>query len=234
MPEGKFWDEYTRDELIIKFMPLVENLARKFSTSDQASGVLSINDLIQEGNSGLTIAVDKLDWIQLNDSDDIEKTLKSFLSKRIKGAIRRAIDINRGDIKIPENKLIQIRKNPNDDKLVALFFNSVFTSYDNVYEGEDDDNQSWAMQIADESEPYNINLMNVYLLGLMKEHLTPKQYHVLRMSYGLDCDKASARDIAKYVNITVSTAVVIVSQIKKEAIDCLIANVDATQVIDYL
>jgi RNA polymerase sigma factor (sigma-70 family) len=234
MPEGKFWDEYTRDELIIKFMPLVENLARKFSTSDQASGVLSINDLIQEGNSGLTIAVDKLDWIQLNDSDDIEKTLKSFLSKRIKGAIRRAIDINRGDIKIPENKLIQIRKNPNDDKLVALFFNSVFTSYDNVYEGEDDDNQSWAMQIADESEPYNINLMNVYLLGLMKEYLTPKQYHVLRMSYGLDCDKASARDIAKYVDITVSTAVVIVSQIKKEAIDCLIANVDATQVIDYL
>ena len=52
MPEGKFWDEYTRDELIIKFMPLVENLARKFSTSDQASGVLSINDLIQEGNAG--------------------------------------------------------------------------------------------------------------------------------------------------------------------------------------
>ena len=235
MPGDKIaYSYYTRDELIIKFMPLVENLARKFSTSDQASGVLSINDLIQEGNSGLTIAVDKLDWNQLDDSDDIEKTLKSFLSKRIKGAIRRAIDINRGDIKIPENKLIQIRKNPNDDKLVALFFNSVFTSYDNVYEGEDDDNQSWATQIADESEPYNINLMNAYLLGLMKEHLTPKQYHVLRMSYGLDCDKASARDIAKYVNITVSTAVVIVSQIKKEAIDCLIANVDATQVIDYL
>lgn len=235
MPGDKIaYSYYTRDELIIKFMPLVENLARKFSTSDQASGVLSINDLIQEGNSGLTIAVDKLDWNQLGDSDDIEKTLKSFLSKRIKGAIRRAIDINRGDIKIPENKLIQIRKNPNDDKLVALFFNSVFTSYDNVYEGEDDDNQSWAMQIADESEPYNINLMNAYLLGLMKEHLTPKQYHVLRMSYGLDCDKASARDIAKYVDITVSTAVVIVSQIKKEAIDCLIANVDATQVIDYL
>ena len=25
--EGKFWDEYNRDELIIKFLPLVENLA---------------------------------------------------------------------------------------------------------------------------------------------------------------------------------------------------------------
>jgi|TARA_R110002153_G_scaffold95302_1_gene229104 RNA polymerase sigma factor (sigma-70 family) len=232
--EDYTYDTYTRDELIVKFIPLVENLARKFSTSDQASGVLSINDLIQEGNAGLTIAVDKLDWVQLNDSDDIEKTLKSFLSKRIKGAIRRAIDINRGDIKIPENKLIQIRKNPNDDKLVALFFNSVFTSYDNVYEGDDDDNQSWASMIADDSKPYNVDLLNAYLLGIMKEHLNYKQYHVLRMSYGLDCDKASAKEIAAYVGITVSTAVVIVSQIKKEATDCLIANVDATQVIDYL
>ena len=46
MPDGKFFDEYTRDELITKFMPLVENLARKFATTQQASGVLSINDLI--------------------------------------------------------------------------------------------------------------------------------------------------------------------------------------------
>ena len=45
MPKEKFYDYYTRDEMIIKFMPLVENLARKFSTTQQASGVLSINDL---------------------------------------------------------------------------------------------------------------------------------------------------------------------------------------------
>ena len=47
------WNEFSRDELIIMFMPLVENLARKFSTSQQASGVMSILDLIQEGNVGL-------------------------------------------------------------------------------------------------------------------------------------------------------------------------------------
>ena len=33
MPEEKAFADYTRDELIISFMPLVENLARKFSTS---------------------------------------------------------------------------------------------------------------------------------------------------------------------------------------------------------
>ena len=87
MPEQKAYNEYTRNELIVVFMPLVENLARKFSTSQQASGVLSINDILQIGNEGLVKAVDKLDWTKLDESEDIEKTLKSFLSKRIKGNI---------------------------------------------------------------------------------------------------------------------------------------------------
>ena len=46
MPEDKVYNYYTRDEMIVKFMPLVETMARKFSTSDQASGILSINDFI--------------------------------------------------------------------------------------------------------------------------------------------------------------------------------------------
>ena len=124
MPEGLFWDEYTRDELIIKFMPLVENLARKFSTTQQASGVLSINDLIQIGGEALTKSVDKLEWNKLNESDDMEKTLKSFFSKRIKGAIRRRIDMHRGDIRIPEHKMNEIRKNPKDRKMVCLLYTS--------------------------------------------------------------------------------------------------------------
>lgn len=231
MPEGLFWDEYNRDELIIKFMPLVENLARKFATSQQASGVLTINDLIQEGNKGLILAVDKLDWDKLNESEDIEQTLKSFFSKRIKGAIRRAIDINRGDIKIPEHKLNEIRKNPKDEKIVAMFFNSIFASIDEKY-NTDEENPIYEM--PDNSEPYNIDLLNTYLLSLMKEHLNEQQYHTIRLSFGLDCDKHSANEIAKFLGINVSTANVRVSQIKKEAIDILIANTDATQVIDYL
>ena len=231
MPENKFYDYYTRDELIIKFLPLVENLARKFSTSDQASGVLSINDLIQEGSKGLTLAVDKLEWDKLIDSEDIEKTLKSFFSKRIKGAIRRAIDINRGDIRIPEHKLNEIRKNPKDEKIVMMFFNSIFSSIDTNF-NTDEENPLY--QIPDNSEPYNINLLNAYLLSLMKQHLTSIEYEVLRLSYGLDCDKHSANYIAGKLNINVNTANVRVSQIKREAIDKLIANTDANQVIDYL
>jgi len=230
MPDSKPYKNYTRDELIIKFLPLVESLARKFSTTQQASGVLSINDLLQEGGAGLTKAVDRIDWNTLDESEDQEKTIKSFFSKRIKGAIRRAIDINRGDIKIPEHALTKIRKNPKDDKMVALFFNSMFSSYDVTPADED----NFAYQLPDKSEPYNINILNAYLLSLMKEHLNEKQYNVLRLFYGLDCEKQSAKQIAEYIGLTVPTATVIVSQIKKEAIDHLIANVDTNQVIDYL
>ena len=112
MPKQKEFEDYTRDELIIKFLPLVENIAHKFSTMQQASGVLDITDLIQEGAKGLTIAVDKIEWLTIRVSEDPEKTLKSFLSKRIKGAIRRAIDIARGHIRIPEHKLNEMRQNP--------------------------------------------------------------------------------------------------------------------------
>ena len=232
MPEGKMWDEYTRDELIIKFIPLVENLARKFSTSQQASGILTINDLIQEGCKGLVLAVGKLDWSSLNASKDIEKTLKSFLSKRIKGSIRRAIDINRGNIRIPEHKLNEIRKNPKDEKIVAMFFNSIFASLDENYLNEYDENPLY--QMPDTNEPYNIDLLNIYLMSLMREHLTDQQFHVVRLSFGLDTDKMSADSIAKFLGLHVSTANVRVSQIKKEAIDTLIANTSAEQVIDYL
>ena len=220
----------TNEEIIINFLPLVETLARKQSTSDQASGVLSINDLLQEGNTGLTAAVGKLDRDTLKKSDDQEKTIKSFLSKRIKGAIRRAVDINRGDIRIPEHKLNEIRRNPKDEKMVAMFFNSVFSSID----ANPNHDENMAYQVVDKSEPYNIALLNAYLLQLMKKHLTMQQYEVLRLSFGLDCDKHSANEIASKLEINVSTAHVRISQIKRDAIQCLIDNVDSSQVLDYL
>jgi len=228
MPEDKPYKDYTRNEMIIKFMPLVETMARKFSTSDQASGILSINDFIQEGNYSLTRAVDKLDWTELNKSDDIEKTLKSFFSKRIKGGIRRRIDAARGNIRIPEHQLNNMRKNK-DKKAVQMFFNSIFLSIDAKVNDEDIFNQ-----IPDKSEPYNIPLMNAYLKSLMQKYLEFGEYEVLRLSYGLDCDKHSAKEIAVKLGIEGSSNYVRVSELKKQAVNKLIDNVDHSQVLDYL
>tara|TARA_R100000329_G_scaffold86150_1_gene72714 strand:+ start:240 stop:1007 length:768 start_codon:yes stop_codon:yes gene_type:complete len=222
---------YNREQMIICFTPLVENLARKFSTSQQASGVMTIMDLIQDGCAGLIQAVDRLDYSTLSESEDQEKTLKSFLSKRIRGAIRRAIDINRGDIRIPEHKLNEIRKNfGRDKKMVEMFFNSIFLSIDDKPNNDED----MVYQIPDKSEPYNMHLLNLYLKGLMQKYLDKKEYEVLRLSYGLDCDKHNAKQIASILEIQGTSAYVRISQLKKQAVQKLIDNVDHSQVLDYL
>ena len=89
-------------------------------------------------------------------------------------------------------------------------------------------------QIPDESEPYNTVLLNIYLKGLLKSHLDHKEYEVLRLSYGLDCDKHTATQIANKLGIQGDSSYVRVSQLKKQAVNKLIENVDHSQVIDYL
>ena len=68
----------------------------------------------------------------------------------------------------------------------------------------------------------------------MKKYLNKKEYEVLRLSYGLDCDKHSAKQIAVILEINGTSSYVRVSQLKKQAVKRLIDNVDPSQVIDYL
>ena len=230
MPVDKPYAFYTRTELIIKFMPLVENIGRKFATSQEASGVMSINDIIQEGNLNLTKAVDKIDWEKLVDSEDVEKSLKSFLSKRIRGGIRRAIDKNRGTMRIPEHKLNEMRKSGGKDKkMVEMFFNSIFLSVDAKPANED-----MVYQIPDKSDPYNEQLLNAYLMSLLNKYLTDDEAYVLSKSYGLTSKKLSAKEIAKDLGIQGVSAYVRVSELKKQAVQKLIDTVDHSQVLDYL
>ena len=224
------WDEMTRDELIVKFMPLAENLARKFSTTQQASGVMTINDLIQEGNKNLVIAVDKIVWDTIYEAEDPEQRLKSFLSKRIKGGIRRAIDIMRGTMRIQEHKINEIRKNEGKDRdAVEMFFNSVFQSLDAMV-----DYTSNMYDVPEPVQTYNPELLASYLIGLLQIHLDTREFDVIIYSYGINCDKLSAKQIATKLDIKGDSAYVRVSQLKRQAIDKLIDNVDYSQVVDFL
>ena len=219
---------YTNEELKILFLPLVENIGRKFSTAQEASGVMSIMDIMQEGSLQLCKAVNKLDKERLKDSIDIEKSLKSFFAKRIRGGIRRAIDINRGTMRIPEHKLNEMRKGK-DEKMVRMFFNSIFLSIDAKPDDED-----MVYQIPDKSDPYNEVLLNAYLMSLLNKHLNSNEVFVLSKSYGLDGIKWSANEIAKALEIQGVSAYVRVSELKKQAVNKLIENVDHSQVLDYL
>ena len=230
-PKQKPWNEYTRDELIVKFMPLVENISRKFKDSDAANGVVSLSDRIQFGHIGLIKAVDKIVWNQIMTSKNPERTLKSYLAKRIRGAIRRATDANRSGMRIPEHKLNEIRndfQNPNNSE---LFFNSMFQSIDATL----GDEENMLMQIPDDSEdPMKKEKLSYKIRDLMLKHLTDKEYHVLRLSFGLNTDKLSAKQIAEKLNMKGSSSYVRVSQLKKQAIDKLKRVLNYSQVIDYL
>ena len=228
MPVDKPYEFYTRDELIVRFLPLVENISRKFATSQEASGVMSILDIMQEGSANLTKAVDKIDWEKLVDSEDVEKSLKSFLSKRIRGGIRRAIDKNRGTMRIPEHRLNEMRKSK-DKKMVEMFFNSIFLSVDANPKNED-----MVYQIPDKSDPYNEQLLNAYLISLLNKYLTDDEAYVLSKSYGLTGKKLSAKQIAKDLGIQGVSDYVRVSELKKQAVQKLIDTVDHSQVLDYL
>ena len=222
--------DYTPEELKIVFLPLVENIGRKFATSQEASGVMSINDIIQEGSFQLCKAVDKIDRLRLMQSEDIEQTLKSFLAKRIRGGIRREIDKNRGTMRIPEHKLNEIRKDGGKDKkMVAMFFNSIFLSID---ANPNDDNMVY--QIPDRSDPYNETLLNAYIMSLLTKNLEWNEMLVLSKSYGLDGPKWSANEIAAALELKGVSAYVRVSELKKQAVQKLIDNVDHSQVIDIL
>ena len=228
-PEGKFYDEYTRDELIIKFMPLVENLARKFSTSEQASGVMTVVDMIQEGSVGLIKAVDKIIWKQIFEAEDPEKRLKSFLAKRVKGAIRRAIDNNRGSMRIPEHKLNEIRKNFDEDKQAAdMFFNSIFTSIEAL------EDRKLIYDIPDNADELNNRDMFNILTKILNENLNDKERDVIKMSYGIDSEKRSATEIANHLGIKGNSSYVRVSQLKRQALDKLKSAISHSQVTDYL
>tara|TARA_R100000697_G_scaffold86770_1_gene98688 strand:+ start:35 stop:784 length:750 start_codon:yes stop_codon:yes gene_type:complete len=229
-PETKPFDKYTRDELIIKFLPLVENIARKFKDSDAANGVVSLSDRIQFGHIGLIKAVDKIVWKQILTSKDPERTIKSYLAKRIRGAIRRSVDGNRAGMRLPEHKLNEIRKNFDEDNS-QLFFNSMFESIDLQLEDEN----SYLYQIEDKSEdPYLHSKLHNIIRNIMLKTLTDKEYHVIRLSYGINCDKLSAKQIAEYLKMDGISSYVRVSQLKKQALNKLKSAMSYSQVADYL
>ena len=66
------------------------------------------------------------------------------------------------------------------------------------------------------------------------KYLTNSERIALVLSYGLDCEKQSAKQIAEKLGIKGESSYVRVSQLKKQAVEKLIENVDYSQVLDYL
>tara|TARA_B000000565_G_C23774769_1_gene373651 strand:- start:1583 stop:2335 length:753 start_codon:yes stop_codon:yes gene_type:complete len=223
----------TRDQIILNNIHLVEEVTRRFSTDAKFVGVLNLQDMIQEGNIGLIQAVDRIDWNIVNDSVDPEKTLHSFLKKRIKGTIRRAINNNRTNMRVPEsemNRLKKIHKETNNDELlINQFLKAIFLQLDNV-------NQYGESYIENIIDPDSITetINNDELNRMIKRHLNDKEQIVIMRSYGILVSKLKAKEIAKLIGLKGENSQVRVSEIKREAIKKLYNNLDRNNYIKFL
>lgn len=126
-----------------------------------------------------------------------------------------------------------MRKELDDRQNVEMFFRSIFLTIDNEYE-DNSHNTINVSHIQDNSEPYNINILNAYLKSVMVKHLSKIEYEVLRLSYGLDCNKHTGLEISNELGIKGINNFVRVSEIKKRAVNKLIENVEYNQFIDIL
>lgn len=222
-----------RDQVIIENMYLVEEVTRRFSTEAKYIGILNLEDLIQEGNSGLIQAVDRINWDVINASNEPHKTLLSFLSKRIKGTIRRAINSSRTNMRVPESEMNRLKKKSretnDDEELINQFLKAIFLQLDNHNEyGE-----SYINNIVDPdtvTEPVNNNELN----NMIFKHLNDKEQVVIKRSYGIIVDKLKAKEIALEIGLKGQNSQVRVSEIKREAIIKLYNNLDKNNFIKFL
>lgn len=225
--EQKFDDE----NLVIKYLPLVESIARRFSTESKYIGILTIEDLIQEGSIGLIKALKNVDEEVLMSSVDPDATLKSFLSKRIKGTIRRAINNNRSNMRIPESEMNRLKKKSketnSDEEIINQFLQAIFLQLDNTNANGD----SFINNVVDDSEDY---LHNDDLLKMIRLYLNEKEQVVVMRSFGIDCDRKKAKDIALEIGLKGENSQVRVSEIKRAAIMKLCNSLDKNQFIKFL
>tara|TARA_R110000772_G_scaffold88687_2_gene184074 strand:- start:2319 stop:3071 length:753 start_codon:yes stop_codon:yes gene_type:complete len=222
-----------RDKIIIENMYLVEQVTRRFSTEAKYIGILNVQDLIQEGNIGLIHAVDRIDWDIVNDSVEPEKTLKSFLSKRIKGTIRRAINNSRTNMRVPESEMNRLKKKfketNDDEEIINQFLKAIFLQLDNfnIY------GDTYIDSIIDPdsvTEPLNDKELN----NMLDKYLNDKEQIVIRKSYGISEDKLKAKQIAIEIGLKGENSQVRVSEIKRAAIKKLYNNLDKNNFIKFL
>ena len=68
----------------------------------------------------------------------------------------------------------------------------------------------------------------------MLKHLNDKEFHIIRYSFGLGCNKKSAKQIAEILGMKGTSSYVRVSQLKKQAIEKLKNVMDYSKLSEYL
>ena len=171
------------DDIEIYFEWVIQ-IANAFPRDAIAIGALNYMDLYQAGYVGLVEAYNKLD----HDRGQAEKW--AYLKKRIKWAIRREIDNYGAFIKVPRRDIEEQRASLSGiEKSIVNIFPKFFDEKLGFY---DHSLESWDNVLLGE-------LIDDILLKYIRD---PKHRAIIRLLFGLDCDKLPIKDVAIEFNMS--------------------------------
>ena len=210
-------EETTDPLLVTTYMRGAFDIANSFNTEEQASGVLSRNDIIQECYNALLDAWDNVDWNAIQRANNPRARTWAFLKKSIQLKARERIHNVKDGVRIPHNKRWEINETKNvDDFLTQLFPTEWFAENDE------------ALDLIEYgyNTRYDIEQLGLALQDMFNEYLTFNERYVIENTFGLDGRPLSNKDIAK----TLKTSEANVRQIKKRALKTL----KTEEIQDYL
>ena len=163
------------DKIRGPYMDWPKSIANIFERSYPRIGILSLNDLVQEGNAAFFKAWEKLDQDLLNKQpDDAHRIaiITNYMKTSIKNTIRRAIANDRDTIRIPENQYNKKDPLQKQDIFLTQTFSSFFESH--------------LLDIPDEPYEYEQEKINEILNTHMGNNLTSVERQVVSMCFGID------------------------------------------------
>ena len=155
----------------------VSQVASGFSREYWRIGVLSFNDLIQEGYLALLESWEKIDWKIYNDLPEEEKQpfIWNFIKQGIKWRLSDSIKKNRSTIRIPEQFYTESHSNKYQIDVFLVQNFSWFFNQDTYLNITDAEPTRWEVEELNEDINY-----------ICDKYLTSWEKTVLYLNYGID------------------------------------------------
>lgn len=160
-------------------MKFVAQVANSFPREYPRIGILNFQDLIQYGYLGLLESWNKVDWDRVYNLPEEERQplIWRFIKNGIKYKILHGISANRDTVRIPQAYHIKWHdENSKYSYNMDIFLSQTFSSFFNAD----------YIEYADDGGNYTADVYNEILCDLMLRYLTPTEYKVIKMFYGID------------------------------------------------
>ena len=183
------------------------DIANSFGTTEPAVGILTREDAIQECYWALCNAWDRINWDEVNKSNNPRGRVWAYLKKNIKLDARHKIHENKDGMRIPRDARWKLNETKDVyDFLSMLYPNSWFAEVDGKLGFIDTPPERW-----------DIMRLREAIFDCMDKYLTDYESEIVCMRYGIGGDQMSSKKVAEKLKVSISS----VDKTKFKALDKL-------------